>query len=307
MKSVSCKEMKNHVTVFKDEATEALVVAKDSTIVDATLGAGGHSNNILGQLGKSGVLVGIDADKDAIDAVSLDTTAASVHLRVGNFRDINSILSELNIEAVDGVMADLGWRIEQMGGNEKGFSFRVDEPLIMTYGDPEKYPFVARDIINDWTENDIKNVLKGYGEERFSGRIARAIVENRSIEPIETSEALCEVIRGAVPGFYRKGKIHPATRTFQALRITVNDELDAIKDFIFKSVELLAPSGRLVIITFHSLEDRVVKHAFRQLKDDGYGFLPVKKPILPSREEIVRNPRSRSAKMRIFEKNEKKK
>lgn len=297
--------MKQHITVLSHEAVDALQVANDSVIVDATFGAGGHSQEILKHLDRQGVLVGIDADESAIkNAHVKNAKGATVHLKVQNFRNIHRVLDELEIQKVDGILADLGWRMDQMSGNGKGFSFRIDEPLIMTFGNPSEYPFTAADIVNDWKEVDIKNVLKGYGEERFSGRIARVICEKRLEAPILTSLELADAISEAVPAFYRKGKVHPATRSFQALRIAVNDEFDAMRDFILASVERLESNGRIVMITFHSLEDRIVKQTFKQLVADGYGTLLHKKPITPSREEVVENPRSRSAKMRTFEKNE---
>lgn len=296
-----------HISVLQDEAVEALAIKDSSIIVDATLGASGHAKEIVARLGKKGTFIGIDADSLAIEngTLELHNARCTTQLSIGNFRNIDETLSSLKIEAVDGILADLGWRMDQFGGNGKGFSFQVDEELLMTFGDPESYPFVAKDILNDWKEEDIKNVLKGYGEEKFSGRIARHIVEQRELQPITRTSELVSIIENAVPAFYRKGKIHPATRTFQALRIAVNDEFDALETFIKKSVVLLAPRGRLVIITFHSTEDRIVKHTFKNLVEDQIGTLVTKKPIAPTREEVLRNPRSRSAKMRVFEKHAK--
>ncbi len=295
-----------HISVLQEEAIEALAIKKTSIIVDATLGSSGHAKEIVGKLGSKGTFIGIDADILAIEngKKELRNAPCTIQLCVGNFRNIDEKLSSLKIENADGILADLGWRMDQFGGNGKGFSFQHDEELIMTYGDPRDYPFVAKDILNDWKEDDIKNVIKGYGEEKFSGRIARHIVEAREKNPITRTAELVEIIQNAVPAFYRKGKIHPATRTFQALRIAVNDEFDTLETFIRKSVTLLAPRGRLVIITFHSTEDRIVKHCFKDLVVAGVGVLGTKKPIVPTREEVLRNPRSRSAKMRIFENHE---
>lgn len=297
--------LEKHITVLKEEGVEALSIKPDSIVVDATLGAHGHADLILDTLGKKGVFIGIDADPLAIENAGRDLEGkAKIILSVGNFKEINSILDAHSIEAVDAVLADLGWRMEQFSGNGKGFSFQVDEPLVMTYGDPSKYPFTARDIVNEWEEESIDNILEGYGEERFHGRIARNIVEARATTPIETTHDLVEIVKRAVPAFYRNGKINPATRTFQALRIAVNDELRALEDFLGKSTARLKEGGRLAIITFHSLEDRIVKHTFRTFAHDGRGIVITKKPILPTREEIIKNPRSRSAKLRIFEKHE---
>lgn len=297
-------DTKTHITVLTEEAVDALAITHDATVVDATLGAGGHTRRIIEKLGTTGTLIGIDADQSAIDALAglAAEHRGVVTLTVGNFRNIDSILDGLSIQDVDAILADLGWRMEQFSGNGRGFSFRIDEPLIMTYGDPAQYSFVARDIVNEWAESDIANVLMGYGEERYARRIARAIIERRAKEPIMTTSALVDVIRSAVPGFYRNGKIHPATRTFQALRIAVNDEFDALETFIKKSILRLRSGGRLAIITFHSLEDRIVKHAFRSFAHDQGGIVITKKPITASKEELQVNPRARSAKLRVFEK-----
>jgi 16S rRNA (cytosine1402-N4)-methyltransferase len=296
-----------HISVLQQEAIEALAINESSIIVDATLGSSGHAKEITARLGKKGTFIGIDADALAIEhgAKVLHNARCTTQLCVGNFRNIDETLSSLKIEAVDGILADLGWRMDQFGGNGKGFSFQHDEELLMTFGEPSEYPFVAKDILNDWKEEDIKNVLKGYGEEKFSGRIARHIVEAREQKPITRTTELVEIVENAVPVFYRKGKIHPATRTFQALRIAVNDEFDALQTFITQSVLKLRNNGRLVVITFHSTEDRIVKHSFKNLVENHVGSLVVKKPIAPSREEVLRNPRSRSAKMRIFQKHAK--
>ena len=298
------KSKTTHVSVLLEEAIEALAIQNSSIIVDATLGSSGHASQIVSKLGAKGTFIAIDADSEAIENGKkvLKDAKATTHLVVDNFRNIDSVLDLLHIENVDAILADLGWRMEQFSGNGRGFSFQIDEPLIMTFGEPSKYPFVARDILNDWEEEDIKNVLKGYGEERFAGRIARHIVEARSVKPFATTFELVHVIENAVPAFYRKGKIHSATRTFQALRIAVNDEFDALETFIKKSVALLTPKGRLAIITFHSTEDRIVKHLFKALAHDHVGSLVNKKPTVATREELKQNPRARSAKLRIFEK-----
>lgn len=295
--------MDQHITVFKNEAVDALRIKPDSIIVDATVGSGGHTQFIVSKLDESGCFVGLDADSSAIKQLGHLTTHATVHLKVENFRNIDTVLEQLGIAEVNGILADLGWRIEQFSGNGKGFSFTVDEPLIMTFGDPELYPFTARDIVNDWREEDIQNILKGYGEERYYRKIAKAIVDARENIPILTSGALAEIIKNAVPALYRNGKTHPATKSFQALRITVNDELDALREFIQKSFLKLAPGGRLAIITFHSIEDRIVKYAFKDLQETHSATIITKKPIVPSREEQKENRRSRSAKLRILEKN----
>lgn len=296
--------MKEHITVLKAEAVEALAIKKDSCVVDATLGSSGHAEAILARLGSKGRFVGIDADKTAIESArkALVQAKATVHVVTGNFRKIDSILEHLHINTVDAILADLGWRMEQFSGNGKGFSFQVDEPLLMTLGNPEEYAFTAADIVNDWSEESIVNVFVGYGEEQYAKRIARRIIETREKHPIKTSFDLVRLIEGVVPRVYRYGRIHPATKSFQALRIAVNDEFEALSEFIEKSVKLLSSGGRLAIITFHSLEDRIVKHSFREIAGRGEGIVVTKKPIVPTRDEVVHNTRSRSAKLRIFEK-----
>ncbi len=295
--------MEKHTTVLQTEAVDALAIKSSGVYVDATLGAHGHGGHIVSRLDDKGTYVGIDADPDAIRAAEADLKGAcTIKLLEGNFKDIDSLLNEQGIETVDGILADLGWRMEQFSGNGKGFSFQVDEPLVMTFGNPDKYPFTAREIVNEWDEENIISILEGYGEERYAWRIAKAICTERINAPISTTFSLKEVIERAVPAHYLHGKINPSTRTFQALRIAVNDELGVLEKFLTKAFELLSSNGRLAIITFHSLEDRIVKHTFRNFAHDQKGVLITKKPILPSREEMNSNKRARSAKLRIFEK-----
>lgn len=299
--------MQKHITVLKREAVDGLSIRPDSIVVDATLGSGGHAKAILRKLNERGVFVGVDQDREAIEAFrnarqKLKESKPRVYIKEGNFRNIDTILHELELPNVDGILADLGWRMEQFSGSGRGFSFAHDEPLLMTYGDPERYAFTAKDIVNEWKEEDIKNVLRAYGEERYAGRIAHALVGMRKFAPITRTTELADLVVGAVPPHYRRGRLHPATRTFQALRIAVNDELDALGEFIRKAVLQLAPRGRLAIITFHSLEDRIVKHTFRSYAHDQTCTVITKRPITPSNEEKEKNPRSRSAKLRILEK-----
>lgn len=297
--------MQKHITVLTDEAVKALAIKPDSVVVDATLGSAGHAQKIVSMLGTHGHFVGIDADPEAIQGGRECLQGICTQtLITGNFRTINSILLLNHIESVDGILADLGWRMEQFSGNGKGFSFQVNEPLVMTFGNPQDYPFTAMDIVNEWEEESIQNILFGYGEERFAKRIAHAIVNHRAKKSIQTTHELVSIIRGAVPAVYRNNRLNPATKTFQALRITVNDELNALETFISQSITLLRPHGRLAIITFHSIEDRIVKHLFKQYAHDQRGSVLTKKPIIASTEELLNNPRARSAKLRIFEKHE---
>ncbi len=289
-----------HETVLLREAVEALAIRPDSTIVDATFGAGGHATQILSQLGAAGSYIGIDTDETALrHKLNESKNVTLVH---GNFRDLETHLSKLNIDHVDGILADLGWRMEQFSGNGRGFSFRHDEPLLMTLGDPVDYPFTARDIVNEWDEHVLADIIFGYGEERFARRIAKRIVETRIETPIETSKQLSDLIVSAYPAAARHGRTHVATKTFQALRIAVNEELAVIEELIEQGINLLGTQGRFAIITFHSIEDRVVKHAFKAAAAAERGQVVTKKPIVATPEELEENPRSRSAKLRIFEK-----
>ncbi len=296
-----------HISVLTTEAIEALNLKDDSIVVDCTLGGGGHAKAILELLGSRGIYIGIDRDETAIknNHDLKESARAKVHLISGDFADIRSILDSLGIDAVDAILADLGWRTDQFDGSgeAKGFSFLRDEPLLMTYGLPEEYELTARDIVNEWSEEDIANVLFGYGEERYARRIAKVIVETRLKTPIESSKALADLIVSAVPMGYRKGKTHPATKSFQALRIAVNDEQKSLEKLLTDGFEALKPKGRMAIISFHSLEDRMIKEAFKEHVSTQTGTLIHKKPIVASREELQDNPRARSAKLRTIEKN----
>jgi 16S rRNA (cytosine1402-N4)-methyltransferase len=293
-----------HITVLQNEAVESLQLQSNSVVIDATYGAGGHAKLICQKLNQKGTYIGIDADSTAFAESSLSEiiNGPKVHLVNDNFANLDEILSSLQIKQVDGILADLGWRTDQFTDGGKGFSFGSDEPLLMTYGDPEKYTFTAHDIVNSWEEENIADVLYGYAEERHSRRIAKAIVTARKLNEIKTASQLASIIQESVPGFYRKGKIHPATKTFQAMRIAVNDELGKLESFISSALNSLRPNGVLAIISFHSLEDRIVKLRFRDYgKTDEYEIL-TKKPIVATREELLQNPRARSAKLRVIKK-----
>ncbi len=297
-----------HTTVLLREAVDALALKEGATAIDATLGSGGHYAQILENVGEMGTVLGIDADPVAVERAQVRfATHANARFAVGNFRNVAALAEREGLRDVDGILADLGWRMEQFShdpllGGGKGFSFQHDEPLAMTFGDPATYAFTAADIVNEWKEQDIVNVLKAYGEERYAKGIARAIGEYRETKRIETASELASIIYDAVPGAYRRGRIHPATKTFQALRIAVNDELDALADFIHGALATLKSGGRLAIISFHSIEDRIAKHTLRALEDEGRVRRITKKPITPSAEELHANSRARSAKLRIIEK-----
>lgn len=288
-----------HIPVLLEEAISVLALRSDSVVVDATLGGGGHARRILEKLGTTGVYVGIDADPVAIEkAADLKESRARVHLVNDNFSNLETILQNLSLTP-DAILADLGWRTEQFESGGKGFSFRQNEPLLMTFGDPEKHVFTALDIVNDWGEESIADVIYGYGEEHAARRIAKAIVSAREAGRIETSKQLAEIVESAVKA---RGRIHPATKTFQAFRMAVNDELGVLTKLLQSGFSALAPHGRLAIISFHSLEDRLVKRFFQEEVTKGTALRLIKKPIVAGPEERNNNPRSRSAKLRVIEK-----
>ena len=294
-----------HRAVLLQEATSSLALAPDDCVVDATLGGAGHAGAIAEQLGKKGVLIGFDLDADAISRAksTLAKVRPTVHLVLGNFRDLGKELERLGIPSITKALFDLGWSSYQLDSG-RGFSFRADEPLSMTYANPPTggSGLTAGRIVNEWGEESIADILFGWGEEHYSRRIAKAIVERRAHKPFTTSVELAEVIRAAVPPLYRHGKIHPATRTFQALRIAVNDELGALTEGLRSAWKHLAPAGRIAVITFHSIEDRMVKQMFAAWERSGEGKRSARKPIRPGEGELSVNPRARSAKLRVIEK-----
>lgn len=289
-----------HIPVLKEETINSLKLSPSSVVVDCTLGVGGHAEMILNDLGPEGVYVGFDVDPTAIEAVE-GKFKGKQHLVCSNFSNIKDELEQLQLKP-NAILADLGWRSEQFTQGGKGLSFNDDEPLIMTYGDPSTYTFTAHDIVNDWDEESIADVVYGYGEERAARRIAAAIVSARENTEIKTSGQLAEIVKDAVPKFRHKLRIHPATQTFQALRIAVNDELGVLDTLLTDGFEILTSGGRFSIITFHSLEDRIVKKFFKTKTHDQEGVLVTKKPITASEKELAQNPRARSAKLRTIEK-----
>lgn len=298
----------SHTTVLLKEAVDMLSIGSSDTVVDGTVGGTGHFTSILSQLSSDGTLIGIDLDADALErareivGADMREDRPVVHLVADNFRNLSRVLERLNIESIDKALYDLGWSGYQLGQG-KGFSFRADEPLLMTYGEPEAKGSAA-ELVASLTEIELADLIHEYGEERYARGIARAIVRAREKERILTTGALVAAIQSGVPASYRNGRIHPATRTFQALRIAVNDEFGAIDEGIRAAVRHLTPGGRVAVITFHSIEDRIVKNLFRDLAEVGTGTVVTKKVVAPSREEVVANPRARSAKLRVFEKSE---
>ncbi len=295
-----------HIPVLLQATIEGLQPQPGDIVFDGTAGAGGHGRVLAERIGESGIYIGVDADTQAIERVgsALAGIPAKVHLVNENFREIKKICQELGIPKVNIILLDLGFSSPQVDGAGKGFSFQNDEPLIMTYHpDASRYPFTAADILNEWEEENIATILKQYGEEQFAGRIAKAIVDARmNGMKFATTKQLVEVIVGAVPAWYRHRRIHPATKTFQALRVAVNDEFGALSQVMADGWELLAPGGRMAVIHFHSLEGRLVKDFFQSHKKIEDGELITKKAVTPDRAEQLSNPRSRSAQVRIIRK-----
>ncbi len=282
-----------HVSVFAREAIDALAIAPGGTYVDATFGAGGHTRAILARVG-CGRVIALDADPSVARYLPADERVTLVH---ANFRTLASVLDELEIALTDGILFDLGVSSMQFDSGERGFSLRSDAPLDMRL-DPTQGRSAA-EYLEESTESEIADALFTYGDERASRRIARAIVMRRGERrlPATTGE-LAALVAGVLHRSGVRERIHPATRTFQALRIAVNDELGALRDGLAAAIERLRPGGRLAVISFHSLEDRIVKLAFR---DDERVVVLTRKPLVPTGEEIASNPRARSAKLRIGE------
>lgn len=307
----------SHIPVMSQEVLEYLGPAPGGTYVDGTLGGGGHTLEILKQSAPTGRVIGLDRDDDALNAAQefLSDFTGRVTLVRENFRNIKRVLADLGIEAVDGVILDLGVSLHQLTSPERGFSFMEDAPLNMRMD--RRQELTAATIVNTFGERELARIFSRYGEERFSTRIARAIVKARAKRAIETTRELVEVIIGAVPKKFHGGRIHPATRVFQALRIEVNDELASLAEGLVGAIEVLKCGGRVVVISFHSLEDKAVKAVFRDFARGCVcppdfpkcvcGRKPViriltKKVVVPSPKEVKENPRARSAKLRAAEK-----
>jgi 16S rRNA (cytosine1402-N4)-methyltransferase len=292
-----------HVPVLLDEVVAWLACRPGGCYVDCTVGRGGHAERILEVISPDGLLVGIDRDEDAIRAAGerLRRFGERVRLIGGNFSGLREHLGSVGLPAVDGILFDLGVSSPQLDSAERGFSFSQDGPLDMRMDRRE--PRTAADLVNGLPERELADLLYHYGEERFSRRIARAIVAARATAPLRTTFELVSVIRSAVPGAYRHGRLHCATRTFQALRIAINRELESLEGALRDAADLLAPGGRLCVIAFHSLEDRIAKQAIRAMAGGPEPRLRslTKKPVTPSERECGENPRARSAKMRVAE------
>lgn len=305
-----------HKSVLLEETVDSLAIRPDGIYVDGTLGGGGHAYEVCSRLSDEGRLIGIDQDADAIQAASerLKVFRNKVTIVRSNYENIAAVLSDLGIRKVDGIYLDLGVSSYQLDTVERGFTYREDAPLDMRMD--QRNTQTAADIVNTYSESELYRIIRDYGEDRFAKNIAKHIVRARAEKPFETTGELIEVIKAAIPMKVRATGGHPAKRTFQALRIELNHELDVLNRSIDTMIDLLNPGGRLSIITFHSLEDRIVKTRFRDNENPcicppGFpvcmcgkkskGSVVTRKPIVPTEEEIENNKRSKSSKLRVFE------
>ena len=307
----------HHIPVLFEETIANLNIRPSGIYIDGTLGGAGHSYEIAKRLTEGGRLVGIDQDEDAIQAATahLSPFADRVTIVHDNYEHIPEIAERLGIREADGILLDIGVSSYQLDNPERGFSYNEDEPLDMRMD--QENPVSAKTIVNTWSAEDLARILKDYGEERYAGRIAENIAKAREQHPLETTGELVAIIRSSIPMKMQEKYGNPCKRTFQAIRIACNRELDVLQDSIDSLIDLLAPGGRLCIITFHSLEDRIVKNAFRRNENPctcppefpvcvcgkkSKGTVITKKPITASEEELAANKRAASAKLRVFEK-----
>ena len=305
-----------HYSVLLKETVDGLNIKPDGIYVDGTLGGGGHAYEVCKQLSSKGRFIGIDQDEAAIEAAGarLSDFGERVTIVRSNYCDMKLQLQKLGIHKVDGIVLDLGVSSYQLDTAERGFSYRVDAPLDMRMD--RRQELTAKDIVNDYSEMDLFRIIRDYGEDKFAKNIAKHIVMEREKGPIETTGQLIEIIKRAIPMKFQKTSGHPAKRTFQAIRIELNRELEVLRDNLDDMIDLLNEGGRICIITFHSLEDRIVKSAYKKNEDPcvcpshfpvcvcgnvSKGKVVTRKPILPSEEELDENSRSKSAKLRIFE------
>lgn len=289
-----------HKPVLVDEVISFLLPYQDGIVVDATVGEGGHSKAILEKV-KPKTLVALDRDIEILTVARQRLAGHSDVIFVyGNYSRLPDLLVKEGIEEVDAVLMDLGISSFHLEDPERGFSFLQAGPLDMRL-DRVGTSLTAYEVVNEWSEKRLREIIREYGEEPWAKRIARKIVEYRKEKKINSTKELADIVKSAVPRRFWPKKIHVSTRTFQAIRIAVNDELNHLKEALKGIVSLLRPGGRILVISFHSLEDRIVKHSFRKFESKGLGKVLTKKPIVPSQEEIEENPRSRSAKLRVFE------
>lgn len=294
-----------HIPVLLTESIDALNIKAGDIVLDGTLGGAGHTEEIVKRFGAKVKIIGLDLDADAITRANdrLANLPHNTEFFVSNFENADQILDKMNVVEIDGVLLDLGISSFQLETAGRGFSFTKDEPLLMTMKkDPTDEDITALDIVNTWKEETIADIIYGYGEEKYARKIARVIVNHRLTKPFQTTKDLADLVEMTVGKAYGRLKINPATKTFQALRIAVNSELSSIEKAIPLLFSRLKKGSRMAIISFHSLEDRIVKHSFRKLIDEGSAIGITKKPTTPSSEELQINPRSRSAKLRVIEK-----
>jgi len=283
-----------HIPVLKNEVGELLKPRPGENFIDCTFGYGGHSKLILERNGPNGKVLGIEVDPEVYQAIKQEVSDRLIIVN-DNFENLTAIVRENSFSPVNGILFDLGissWHFDDSG---RGFTFQKDEPLDMRLG---KNKISASELLNSWPEEEIARILTDYGEEKFSAKIAREIVDRRKYKQISSTFELCEIIREAAPAWYQRTKIHYATKTFQAIRIAVNGELEVLAKTLPQAAEILSKDGRLAVISFHSLEDRIVKNFLRQAQKDQVLRIITKKPIVSSKNEILANPRSRSAKLR---------
>ncbi len=288
-----------HHSVLSDEVINSLLIQPDDVVVDATVGGAGHFARMGKMLGENGTIIGIDADGSALQRAHeyASHIRARTLLVQDNFRNLSAILDKNGISYINKSLFDLGWSGFQLNVR-RGFSFQEAEPLLMTYD--ERATYTVAHMVNSATEEELTDTLRTYGEESFARPIARSIIHRRKVAKILTTTDLVEAVLAGTPGWYHKRKIHPATKTFQAFRIAINDELNALRDGITSAMSYTRDGGIIAVITFHSIEDRIVKNIFRDAVYEGRGALVTKKPIVPSEEELSANRRARSAKLRVF-------
>ena len=303
LKSKKITETTVHKPVLLNEVIEVLNPKSGDIILDGTVGGGTYLKVICELVGTTGKVIGLDRDNSALEIIKKETCLCKRHLVNENFKNLDKVLDTLKIKKVDGIVFDLGLSSDQLENSGRGFSFQKNEPLLMTFKNkPTEEDLIAAEIVNNWDERNLADIIYGFGGERFAKRIAKQICEARKNKKIETTFDLTEIIKTAVPKWYQHKKTHFATKTFQALRIAVNSETEDLKEALEKAFEYLKSGGRLAIVSFHSLEDKIIKNFFREQKINKKGKLPFRKPIQATRAELLENPRARSAKLRATEK-----
>jgi 16S rRNA (cytosine1402-N4)-methyltransferase len=289
-----------HIPVLLNEVIKLLDPKENENFIDATLGEGGHTLALLQKTSPAGKVLGIDLDPETLEIAhrKLHAFGERLVLANNNFKNIEEIIEDNKFKEISGIVFDLGMSSRDIDEAGRGFSFLKDEPLLMNFGSDTM--LTAEHIVNGWPESELEKIIRLYGEEKFSRQIARGIIARRIVKPIKTTFDLVEVIENSTPNFYHHGRIHPATRTFQALRIAVNDELNSIHKGLEASLKILSSGAKIAVISFHSLEDRIVKNFFRDNKNTLK--ILTKKPVVPAQVEVLNNPRARSGKLRVAQK-----